>query len=187
MFNPISNQTKQLHNSPKVDGNTVIQASQFDLHALAYELIAKYKPTLDMDGVFLAMQYPQHQPKCFLGDGEKYRFVLEGLIKNAIKLTKSGSITLFVDGQIDPENDFHLYIAVKDTGVGTVFKNMEAAIKCPENGQTLCEMKNGVENLGGELKFVSNQVQGSVFYFTSVLPIAMPVKKTLTFENISGR
>ncbi|MGB5687520.1 MAG: ATP-binding protein [Candidatus Electrothrix sp.] len=117
-------------------------------------------------------------------DKQKVKAILSSLIKNAIKFTDQGSVTLgcslMMDKYCKDCNELEFY--VKDTGVGipqsrikAVFNRFEQAdIECSRafegSGLGLAISKAYVEMLGGKIWVESEEGVGSQFSFTLPLP-----------------
>ncbi len=110
-------------------------------------------------------------------DRQKLEEILSNLIKNAIKFTDHGQVTIgcsLITGKDNNELEFY----VKDTGVGipqsrikAVFNRFEQAdIECSRafegSGLGLAIAKAYVEMLGGKIWVGSEEGIGSQFYFT---------------------
>ncbi len=106
-------------------------------------------------------------------DCEKINAVLTNLVKNAIKFTDEGSITI----GCEIKNDFLLF-SVKDTGIGIPSDKLEAVfdrfsqVKDPitsgyeGSGLGLSISKGYIDILGGKIWAESKKDKGSEFYFT---------------------
>ena len=117
-------------------------------------------------------------------DHNKLEGILTNLIKNAIKFTEKGSITL---GCVHKKNkvDDVLEFYVKDTGIGIPASRIEAVFNRFEqadiadtrafqgSGLGLAIAKSYVEMLGGEIKVSSKEGKGSTFSFS------IPYEKSL--------
>lgn len=124
-------------------------------------------------------------------DKSKFDSVFTNLIKNAIKYTDSGSIT--VNFKIKDEM---LELCVNDTGIGipehrinAIFNRFEQADISDTrayqgSGLGLAISKSYIEMLGGEIWVKSEVDKGSQFYFT--LPITTHQKNIKPVENIEN-
>lgn len=133
--------------------------------------------------------------KSVLTDRNKLDSILTNIIKNAIKYTESGKITI---GCLAKGNTIEFYI--KDTGIGiplnkfqSIFNRFEQADsedkKALEgSGLGLSIAKSYVEMLGGKIWVESEKGKGSTFFFT--IPFSLGTKQTanalstLTSEKI---
>jgi len=106
-------------------------------------------------------------------DREKVFAILTNLVKNAIKYTREGSISLGYK-----KTDSELEFFVKDTGIGIPKGRQEAIFErfiqadvsdrmaMEGAGLGLAITKAYVEMLGGRIRLESEEGNGSVFYFT---------------------
>ncbi len=121
-------------------------------------------------------------------DGTKLLQVLSNLADNAIKFTKSGSITIS-----EVLKDSMIEFAVKDTGVGIDEKNINIIFdrfrQADENytrefggtGLGLAIAKAYVNKLGGSIWVESIKGEGSTFHFT--IPYDTGAQKISTMEK----
>jgi signal transduction histidine kinase len=148
-----------------------------DFNSRIKEIVQFFSPEAEKKGVKLILGelLPENEGS-FATDQNKLDSVLTNLIKNAIKFTHAGSITIgchFKDSFVE--------FYVKDTGIGipnhrteAIFNRFEQADieykKSSEgSGLGLAICKSYVEMLGGRIWVESKVGEGSVFYFT--LPV----------------
>lgn len=122
-------------------------------------------------------------------DKEKFESILTNLIKNAIKYTDVGEITIGCNIKNIKDNNY-LEIFVKDTGIGIPKNRLEAVFNRFEqadiedkhalqgSGLGLSITQSYVEMLGGDIKVESDEGVGSRFTFT------IPINRILNMENI---
>lgn len=117
-------------------------------------------------------------PEVVSGDRERLIQILMNLISNAIKFTQEGSIIIRVK-VAEKDNGFvKLHFSVKDTGIGIlpekqkiIFERFEQAEtnttrKYGGTGLGLSIVKNLVEQQGGSVNVISEEGDGSEFFFT---------------------
>ncbi len=119
------------------------------------------------------------------GDSHRLHQVLTNLVGNAIKFTEHGQVTVTVENNPEQPAPGHLRFAVNDTGIGIApdkqeqifqaFTQADGAItrKYGGTGLGLTISKRLVELMGGQLWLESQPGQGSTFYFTVRLDIAV--------------
>ena len=112
----------------------------------------------------------------FVTDKHKLEGILTNLIKNAIKFTQNGSITLGYAIKKGEKNIVEFY--VKDTGIGipedrldAIFNRFEQADIADTrafqgSGLGLAIAKSYVDMLGGKISVKSNEGEGSTFIFS---------------------
>lgn len=164
-----------------------LKSEPFNLYTLLNSLVLLHSPAATNFGLDLSLRFPKHLPNEFIGDEGRLRQVINNLIGNAMKFTEEGSVTVFVDGKINQDGDFGLYVAVKDTGIGINtedihkvfmrFEQIDSALSRQHagTGLGLSIAKEIIECMGGTMHVASKPNKGSVFYFNVALPIT---KKT---------
>ena len=123
-------------------------------------------------------------PARLLGDRDRLRQVLLNLLVNAVKFTRAGGVTLFVDAPVAGALA-HLRFAVRDTGIGIPaakqhllferFSQVDGTIRREFGGAGLglAISKRLVELMGGTIGLRSDEGRGSVFWFEVRLPLAV--------------
>ena len=113
-----------------------------------------------------------------MGDPGKFRQILINLIKNAIKFTSKGSITVNAAAALGDEHIRTITISVADTGIGipkearerlfTTFMQADSSHtrRFGGTGLGLAICHNMVELMGGTIEMVPNREGGSIFRFT---------------------
>ncbi len=112
------------------------------------------------------------------GDQTRLQQVLNNLLSNAKKFTKSGKITVTARAESRKSQNVLVYFCVTDTGIGIpanklkqVFDSFtqadtETTRKYGGTGLGLAISKYIVEKMGGELQVESEEGKGSSFYFS---------------------
>lgn len=119
-----------------------------------------------------------HQiPKYLHGDDVRIRQVIINLANNAIKFTKEGSVSVWVDYEKRSADQIMLKISVRDTGIGIKPEDMERLFeafqqvdearnrKIEGTGLGLSISKLLIDLMNGELHVESEYGKGSVFSF----------------------
>jgi hypothetical protein len=121
-------------------------------------------------------------PEILIGDPVRYRQILINLVNNAIKFTKSGTITIKVSVNIGA-NRCKLKTSIIDTGIGippskifAIFKTFNqvdnsTAREYGGSGLGLSICKKLVDAQNGKIWATSNVGQGSAFNFEIIYPI----------------
>jgi PAS domain S-box-containing protein len=148
-------------------GATPVHKHQVDIGRLMLELKALYDAPLDKN-LALVWKYPQSLPSLVTDDGILTR-ILQKLIDNAIKFTKSGTVT--ISARVNGSFEFQ----VSDTGVGIpteslsvifdIFKQVDSSSTREFGGAGLglYIAKKFTELLGGSIDVESVAGQGSTF------------------------
>ncbi len=160
------------------EGRYVHETEETDFMELIKPIVASYKEYIEKKGIEFEFQKTNKKLPKLKIDREKIGIVAQNFLDNAMKYTKEGKITLFVE-----HKDEKIRFAVKDTGVGIpedqqrrMFNKFFRAANVQRmdtegSGLGLFIGKNIVEAHGGEVGFKSRPGEGSVFYFT------IPAKK----------
>ncbi|HEY9646185.1 MAG TPA: ATP-binding protein, partial [Chroococcidiopsis sp.] len=182
-------------------GNITLNLTNFDLHALLNRLHEMFWPRSQRQGLSLQIDWADEVPQYVCSDEKKVRQILINLIGNALKFTKTGSITVtaLVIAPDDPASPpLHpptlpetrpdsppvwLYIEVQDTGMGIPPQQLETIFASfnqlhPETegtGLGLTISRQFAHLLGGQLTVQSQVGQGSTF--TLEIPM-QPVEAT---------
>ncbi|MDR2471274.1 MAG: response regulator [Treponema sp.] len=163
-----------------------IEAGKMELERLPFppaRTIAQGAEMLSLEirkkGLALALHLEGEAEKPVWGDEGKFRQVIINLIKNAVKFTQEGSIT--VGASVSPGADsLHrtLTVSVADTGIGvagearerlfTTFMQADSSHtrRFGGTGLGLAISRSIVELMGGTIEMVPNRGGGSIFRFT---------------------
>jgi signal transduction histidine kinase/DNA-binding response OmpR family regulator len=135
--------------------------------------------------------------KKLMGDPTRLRQILTNLISNAVKFTKSGSVTVTSANKSSTHYNMTVYFEVRDTGIGMTEEQIEKVFEPfmqADSGTTrqyggtglgLSICKNYIDLMGGELKIESMPGIGSNFSFcltfdTMYIPIEITVNENTT-------
>lgn len=162
-------------------GKLELEKIPFGLNDLLADLIDLFKPSAQAKGLSMILEVGEGSPKDVQGDPFRLRQILSNLIGNAVKFTKSGSITVSVHPINQPgTNTFKLQFKITDTGIGippdktrVLFQRFQQADSGTARayggtGLGLAISKKIVELMGGEM-WVESDPHGSSFYFSCVL------------------
>ncbi|MDO9411235.1 MAG: ATP-binding protein [Pseudolabrys sp.] len=123
-------------------------------------------------------------PQVLFGDAPRLRQVLINLLNNAVKFTKSGSVTLAVKCLTRSAARARLQFSVSDTGIGISAQDQEGLFQRFSQADSSISRRFGGTGLGlaiskcivdamrGELTVQSEPGKGSTFAFEIDLPIA---------------
>lgn len=155
-------------------GNQKVFKSEFEPKFLIQEVAEKFRDVCDAKKIKISINVPDDQKEYKINtDKELLRKTLHQLVDNAVKFTRSGTITVGFEKEI---SDLHFY--VEDTGMGISDQNRDQifGIFVQENnsntrghegsGLGLSIAKGILELLGSEIKLTSEKEKGSKFYFT---------------------
>lgn len=178
-------------------GRVLLEESATDLHQLIQEIQSLMDVKATEKGLDFNLVQSSDLPRHANLDAGKLRQVLINLIGNAIKFTKTGSVTLqsSVVTQV-PGQSGRIRFEVKDTGPGIRAQDLERIFKPFEQlagqqatepgtglGLTIC--KQYVELMKGQLGVSSEPGKGSIFYFE--IPVTLLADEEMPTESRHGR
>jgi signal transduction histidine kinase len=165
-------------------GEMAQSLAPFDPAALALAAGEAQDAAAGRKGLALSVRVDPDLPAMLIGDAERLREALGGLIDNAVKFTAEGFVELRVGGRMG-EDAFLLVIEVEDSGPGVPEAEREAIFEAfnqgahgeglrPEGtglGLAICRML--AESMGGTIRHAPRaEGGGSVFTLTAPLPVA---------------
>jgi len=155
-------------------GKMKVYLSETNLTDQIEFICAFFRPEAERKGIKIyADAYLAESESTILADKEKINAILTNLVKNAVKYSDNGTITLGCR-----RKDGYVEFYVKDTGIGISRDRQDAVFKRfvqvhTDNkrafggaGLGLSIVKVYVEMLGGKIWIDSDRGKGSTFYFT---------------------
>tara|TARA_R110001592_G_scaffold233093_1_gene490613 strand:+ start:17390 stop:20218 length:2829 start_codon:yes stop_codon:yes gene_type:complete len=173
----------------KIESNMVeLELTDVDLFEIAHQIESLMKPAAEEKGIHFKLALDSSFPTYVLSDPFRLSQILLNLCGNAIKFTKSGSVSLTIKHLKNNKNNTILAVfSVTDTGIGiqntdnlfTPFKQEDTSItrKFGGTGLGLSISYKLVALLGGKLEVESTYGKGSTFSFTLTLPISDKIHK----------
>lgn len=149
----------------------------FDLRQCIQDLVQLELPTTQLKGLALRIDISDDVPHRLMNDRAKLHRILLNLLGNAIKFTPSGEVAIEVELLYRLDNQVQLQFRVVDTGIGIpadlqdkVFDRFFRAAPSYQgtysgHGLGLHIARTYVNYLGGDLQFISENGQGTTFYF----------------------
>ena len=164
-------------------GKLEMETIDFDLRLIVERIIDAFAVKVEKDGLELSCFISPEMPSLLRGDPGRLRQVLVNLTDNAIKFTNSGEVHISVT--IDEETASHVIVkfGVRDTGIGIPADRMDRLFKSFSQADASTTRKYGgtglglaiskqiTELMGGQIGVVSEEGEGSTFWFTAVLKI----------------
>jgi signal transduction histidine kinase/CheY-like chemotaxis protein/HPt (histidine-containing phosphotransfer) domain-containing protein len=169
-----------------------LETLDFDLHAVASDVIVLLEGSARAKGVSLAAEIDEDVPLALRGDPARLRQVMFNLVGNALKFTSSGSVRLRVmndepaPADCEDPGAISLRFEVTDTGIGIsedtrdqlfeAFSQADASTtrQYGGTGLGLAISKNLVELFGGQIGVRSELGVGSTFWFTARFTAGSP-------------
>jgi PAS domain S-box-containing protein len=173
-------------------GRIRLKPQGVDLFELLSELSGMFRLRAEEKGLSLSMEMTPELPRYIVTDLGKLRQIVINLLGNAVKYTKSGSISIFAHSpQID-----RVIIAVRDTGIGispeeqeTLFHPFERTPSGEQaaggTGLGLAISRDYAHLMGGEISIESQTGVGSCFRFEFPAPVTslVPVIADASFRT----
>ena len=159
---------------------TVVDATDFDLHAALADVLAIFRPSAGERMLRLAAQVDPSVPWRLHGDARHFRQILTNLIGNALKFTQQGAIIV----RAEPREAGGVRILVADTGIGIpahlherIFERFARADEDVNRrfggtGLGLAISRSLAELGGGSLAVASKPGRGSTFCLEMPYPPA---------------
>jgi len=167
-------------------GDLVLKPQEYDPRTAVKMTAQLFEPLAADKGLFLKTSIPEDPIDAIIDQNALLR-VLENLVSNAIKFTKTGGVEVALE-----RSDDVLAFKVKDTGRGIPmdfqpdvfrkFKKLHAPGGAAERGagMGLALCKAMVEKMGGSISFKSTQ-SGTTFFFE--MPLQTAVEKRTPPED----
>jgi PAS domain S-box-containing protein len=155
-------------------GRMEFRPETFDIRSVLSDLLNSTQPELSEKGLKLEYEHPEKFPEIY-GDPAKIQQVMENLLSNSIKFTKSGSVGIVME---DLSYEGFIRVMVWDTGTGIPeedksiifdeFREIDSQQirKFGGTGLGLAISKYIVEIHGGHIWIEDNTDAGTRVYFT---------------------
>ena len=167
-------------------GKVSVENYHFSVDDLLTSVGALWQTRATQAGLTLTLENSLGDLDCIYSDGTRLRQILHNLIGNAIKFTRTGSVTVCASAAPTTDDRLTLTFEVIDSGIGMT-KDQIAGLFRPftqADGSTtrkyggtglgLTLSKQFAELLGGEMGVESTEGDGSRFWFTVVAPPGKP-------------
>lgn len=164
-------------------GGATLENAPFNVTELIETTLQEISQQAASKGIEL-LQFVGEDVPVLKGDAGRVHQVLLNLLSNAIKFTASGTVTVQVGGERQPDGDYKLEIIVEDEGIGIpadrlnaifdAFAQVDASTtrKYGGTGLGLPICRKLVEQMGGALTVRSEPGIGSAFSFHIVAGVA---------------
>jgi signal transduction histidine kinase/DNA-binding response OmpR family regulator len=145
----------------KLAARIEVYEQMFDLIQLIEDLIALETRVVSEKGIELKLKYPPEMQRHYFGDATKIRHILTNLVRNAIKYTQHGGVTI----ELSTNRAGEVEIAVRDTGIGIEPELLLEIFQINKQtkGVGLLINRTLAKQLGGDIEINSIRHMGSVF------------------------
>lgn len=159
-------------------GKMELKPVQVNLAKFAEQISETYQPQARHKGITFSYQINPLIPKMVIVDENRLKQLVNNLLSNSFKFTKSGEISVTFDIIEKTGNSLQLSCQVKDTGLGISKENQEQIFEkytqietsfvrpFEGTGLGLAICKELSNLMGGDIKVKSEQDKGSIFTFT---------------------
>ncbi|MDR0448179.1 MAG: response regulator [Treponema sp.] len=176
------------------------------------QAVKMFSIEIEKKGLELVLEMKPGVRQQITGDPGKFRQVLINIIKNAVKFTSMGKITISAELALGDEKIRTITISVADTGIGvpdearerlfTTFMQADSSHtrRFGGTGLGLAISRTMVELMGGTIEMIPNKGGGSIFRFTIpaeeaepetlndlVIPLEVVKSMSVTEVSFSGK
>ncbi len=175
-------------------GKLELEHVHFNIRQLAEETVDLFSNRASEQNVRLACFVQASVAAYVVGDPGRLRQILMNLLGNALKFTRDGSVSLHVFPDGEGGDVVPLRFEVRDSGIGispdkqdkifSAFSQADGSTtrKFGGTGLGLAICRQLVELMGGTIGLESKEGEGSVFWFTLILPLGN-VEKSITVSQ----
>ncbi len=169
-------------------GGLKLQNIPFSPSAEAWKAVRLIESEAKLKQLELFVKIGDDVPGTVLGDPDRIQQVMLNLLRNAIKFTEQGTITLIIRLSSRERDVYRVYFAVEDTGSGIPESEREHIfLPFTQGDNSLSRKYNGVgigltiskrllEKMGTSISLKSQMGRGSIFSFELSLPAATSTK-----------
>jgi signal transduction histidine kinase/ActR/RegA family two-component response regulator len=129
-------------------GKLILISEPFDLAAIVNETLDLLEPEATDRGLPLHRNISTQLPPQLMGDAGRLRQILTNLVGNAIKFTKTGSVSVTVTAGPLLANHMQVCIEVCDTGIGIPARDRQQVFEAFNQGDDATMLPAGGTGLG---------------------------------------
>lgn len=179
-------------------GEMSLHPSPVDVGQVAAGLCEQNRSIADRKGIVLQLDLDEELPPVVELDRLRLQQVLSNLMSNALKYTRSGSVTLRVKIEEEVSGQATLDIAVIDTGIGLApeeipkvlreYGRLDREVEQSEagTGLGLAIVQRILLAMGTELRVESSPGLGSTFHFRLKVPVSNAAAPYDALRPLSG-
>ncbi|MCR4584753.1 MAG: response regulator [Lachnospiraceae bacterium] len=177
------------------EGKLEILPTQYDLVYVVNDLVNMTRPRAEKKGLGFVVEVDETTPHILYGDEIRIRQCATNLLTNAVKYTRSGTVTLSIGFDKITDDRIALRICVTDTGIGMKREDMDqlfapfSRIEEMRNrniegtGLGMSITKQLLDLMGSRLDVQSVYGEGSTFSFS----VEQPVVKWRPIGSLADR
>ncbi|MCB4799437.1 response regulator [Neotamlana laminarinivorans] len=181
-----------------------IESGKIELSEIKFNPFQKVKDLIEVNqfiflkkDLYLKSKYKKVKDLFVTGDEGKFVQIINNLLKNALKFTNHGGITLIYNEKVTQNNKLEIKISIKDTGIGIPpdkmdsiferFKQIENSIKKQYEGSGLglAISKIFINMMDGDITVKSKLNEGTTFKFNVVFPI-LPNQNEFKIKSLTS-
>jgi CheY-like chemotaxis protein/HPt (histidine-containing phosphotransfer) domain-containing protein len=159
-------------------GPPELAATSFHLRDCVEDALRPLAGLAERNGLAMACRIAPGVPEHLVGDPGRLRQILDHLVGNAVKFTRTGRIDVTVEVERRQERDVWLHLAVRDTGIGIASADGEEIFEAFQQADGSSTRRFGGTGLGlaitrrlaeamdGRVWFDSTVGVGSTFHLT---------------------
>lgn len=179
-------------------GKLILDNLPFNLRDLIQDTLTMLAPAAHHKHLELVSIIYRDTPLGLCGDALRLKQVLANLISNAIKFTRSGSVSIRTMLEHEDETHALLRISVTDTGTGLTASQQKLLFQAFSQADNSISRQTGgtglgltiakrlVEQMQGEIGLNSQPGEGSEFWFTVRLEKSSQAADDLPYRPFSG-
>ncbi len=183
-----------------------LQESEFELEGFLTDILFTVSQLSGAEELEIFATLQDKIPKNIFGDKNRLHQILQNIIDNSIKFTKSGEVSIDVSiAEIRTPTDFDICFTIKDTGIGMttdevekLFQpfeqfNLESHKRYSGTGLGTAIAKQLADLMNGKVAITSELGVGTIFTLTLAQKTSEPILegvesvKMLTFNKTEGR
>ncbi len=165
-------------------GKLEMENRPFTLQDLAKEVSDLYSPLSQKKGLLLHVEAGAFADTVLLGDALRLKQVLFNLVSNAIKFTRSGTVSLEIESSLRDGHELLCQFAVRDTGIGLSPEHIDRLFSAFSQADSSVTREFGGTGLGlvisrsiitmmrGHIWVESELGTGSTFFCTAIFSVS---------------
>ena len=159
-------------------GKMEIIPVDYDLSAVIADLVNMTASRAESKGLSFLVEIDEKMPHLLHGDDTRLKQCMLNILTNAVKYTRSGSVTLKVSSEQAAESKIRLTVHVIDTGIGIKPEDLQKLYSPFERieekrnrgiegtGLGMSIVRNLLVAMGSKIEVASEYGKGSDFFFT---------------------